>query len=105
MVRIDVSLPQYDIVGANRSELIVYPDGVSRILSMRSHYWDVLDLIADDGWKFADVISLALDMADDGPPMLSRDEDILAATKFVIAMALRIKKGLPLHSNDNDLVP
>lgn len=66
------------------SQLIAYPDGFSRILTMQPYEWAWIPLAIDNGWEFSDIIRMAVELAWEFPTRNGYDYDVLDSTRYML---------------------
>lgn len=65
------------------SQLILYPDGMHRILTMQQHQWDWVREAEIDGYSFNEVLEAALALAAKFPTPKGFQNDVTDSTVFM----------------------
>lgn len=73
--------------GTLRSELLIYPDRQLRIVTMKGWFWDAVPVLERSGYPLEELLSAALQLAEDLPSGRGFDLDVLDATAVMIKAA------------------
>jgi hypothetical protein len=85
------------------SKLIRYPDGVDRILTLTGSEWASIDIAADNGYHFDQVLWAAIELSKSRQGDSLPGKDINSCTWFMLRTILgRIQEQRAPVSNEND---
>jgi hypothetical protein len=75
--------------GEKRSELLRYPDGSTRLVTMRTWYWDALPDLQINGFDLSDLLECAQNLAAEFPSGRGYEFDVIDSTAYMIRSTYR----------------
>jgi len=71
------------------SHLLAYPDGVSRILTMKQYQWDRIEVAERHNYPFFELLGAAIELSEEFPSQRGFNCDILDNTQFMLYMVAK----------------
>jgi len=72
------------------SRALSYPDGVSRILTMKSYQWDWIEHIENHNYPFYELLGAAIVLSDEFPSNQGFHADILYNTNYLLKITMEL---------------
>lgn len=88
MVEISKSYNKFSNREKPVSHLLMYPDGVKRILTMKQYEWDWIEFVERHNVPFYELLVAAIELSEEHP-RLGYQADILENTRFMLLTAMR----------------
>lgn len=85
----------------SKTHLIRYPDGQDRLLTMSEWHWNAVEKMRDIDIDLADILELAIKLANECPTDLGFDADVISCTiELVQTMDATRRNECNEHAND-----